>query len=90
MVLFLPFAVKLAVGQATWSTAVLAFVAVLVLCYYFMPDAKSGQAPGPRPWPVLGSLHLVSILRISVSAEKSCDKFKSFKESFENVRQKII
>ena len=68
MVFFVPTALKFVLFHAQWSTVVLAIIMVLVLCYYFRPEMKEGQAPGPRPWPILGSLHLMAGYKIPYAA----------------------
>jgi hypothetical protein len=68
MVFFFPTALKFVLFHAQWSTVILAVVMILVLCYYFRPEMKEGQAPGPRPWPILGSLHLMAGYKIPYAA----------------------
>lgn len=68
MVFFIPAAIKFLIFQAQWSTLVLGAVMLLVLCYYFKSNQMPGQAPGPRPWPILGSLHLMGGYKIPYAA----------------------
>ena len=68
MVMFIPVALKYVLLHSQCSTLVLAGVMIVVLCYYFCSEDKSGQAPGPRPWPILGSLHLMGGYKIPYAA----------------------
>ena len=68
MVMFIPIALKYLMLHSQWSTLVLAGVMIVVMCYYFCSEDKSGQAPGPRPWPILGSLHLMGGYKIPYAA----------------------
>ena len=68
MTFFIPATVKFLLFHAQWSTLILAFVMILVMCYYFRPEVKPGQAPGPRPWPILGSLHLMAGYKVPYAA----------------------
>ena len=68
MVMFIPIALKYIMLHSQWSTLVLAGVMIVVMCYYFCSEDKSGQAPGPRPWPILGSLHLMGGYKIPYAA----------------------
>jgi hypothetical protein len=68
MVFFIPAALKFVLIHAQWSTLILTVVMILVLCYYFRPEEKEGQAPGPKPWPILGSLHLMAGYKVPYAA----------------------
>jgi hypothetical protein len=68
MAVFIPTAIKFVLFHAQWSTLILAGVMVLVLCYYLRSEQKAGEAPGPRPWPIIGSLHLMAGYKIPFAA----------------------
>ena len=41
-------------------TAAIGLLLLLALGWWRRPRSKAGEAPGPRPWPLIGSLHLLA------------------------------
>ena len=50
----------------TLSTALAYLTAItFVMWQMLINEPKTPQAPGPKPWPILGSLHLMDGFRVS-------------------------